>query len=198
VPQTLALFDIDGTLTTEDTMFSYVRFVVGTPRYLAGLLWLSPILALAWLKLTDRAAAKGRMLKWFFRGRSRKELEAAAERFCSQRVPQLLRPEGIAALRKHRDDGHTVLLVSASLDLWLRPFAEAEGVLLLCTPTGWVGDQMDGLGGPNCHGPEKVRRVREQVDTEEYGQIEAFGDSSGDREMLAMATNAHFKPFRDR
>lgn len=195
--KTLALFDVDGTLTTTDTMFAYAAHVVGRGRMFAVMALLAPLLALARFGLVDRGAAKGTMMRWFYAGKSRAELEAGAERFCRDVLPGLLRPKGLARLRKHRDDGDVVLLVSASLELWLRPFAEAEGIPLHATPTGWAGDRFTGLGGPNCRGPEKVRRIRQVLDPDTFAHIDAYGDSSGDTEMLALAHAAHFKPFRD-
>ena len=194
--KTLALFDIDGTLTTADTMFAYARHAVGPVRFITGLIVLSPMLVLARLGLIDPGTAKGRMLRWMFRGRSRTQLEAAAQSFLVDVLPAILRPAGIERLQRYRDDGHTVMFVSASLDLWLTPFAEQQGIPLLCTPTGWSGDDFTGLAGPNCRGPEKVRRVKAQVNPSDYAVIAAYGDSSGDTELLALATEPHFKPFR--
>lgn len=194
--KTLALFDIDGTLTTEDTMFAFIRHVVGGPMLVFGLAWMAPMLLLARFGLIDRGAAKGRMMRWFFRNHPRDRLEAAAENFAAQVFPRLLRSEGIAKLRAHRDAGDTVYLVSASLDLWLTPFAKREGIPLLCTPSGWAGERFTGLGGPNCRGEEKVRRVKKATNPLDFEQVVAYGDSSGDDQMLAIATVPHFKPFR--
>ena len=124
----LALFDVDGTLTTADTMFAFAAHAVGRGRMFAVMTLLAPLLVLARLGLIDSGAAKGTMMRWFYAAKTRADLESAAEVFCQEVLPRLLRPKGLARLRKHRDDGDTVLLVSASLDLWLRPFAEAEGV----------------------------------------------------------------------
>lgn len=194
--KTLALFDIDGTLTTKDTMFAFVRHVVGTPSLLFGLWWMAPMLLLARFGIIDRGAAKGRMLRWFFRNHTRDRLEAAAENFVVQVLPGLLRPDGLKKLEAHREAGDTIYFVSASLDLWLAPFARQQDVPLLCTPTAWTGEHMTGLAGPNCRGEEKVRRIKKAVKTLDYENIVAYGDSSGDTQMLALATTPHFKPFR--
>ena len=48
----------------------------------------------------------------------------------------------------------------------------------------------------NCYGAEKVNRLREVLvaPREEY-YIVAFGDSRGDKELLAYADKGYFKPF---
>jgi phosphatidylglycerophosphatase C len=194
--KTLALFDVDGTLTTADTMFAFVRHVVGPVQFVLGLVWMAPMLALARVGLLDRGRSKGRMLRWFFRNHSRSALEAAAETFTDTVLPGLLRNEGIARLQTHRENGDTVYLVSASLDLWLRPFARRQQVPLLCTQAAWEDGRFTGLASPNCRGEEKVRRVRAVVNPLDFETIDAYGDSSGDDQMLAIATRSHFKPFR--
>ncbi len=50
------------------------------------------------------------------------------------------------------------------------------------------------LAGKNCNGNEKVCRIREAVTLTPYQAVYAYGDSSGDREMLALA---HHKGFRE-
>ncbi len=195
---TLALFDIDGTLTTDDTMFAFARFVVGAPKLWLGMLALAPLLLAARLGLMDAGMVKGWLLMLLFASRDKTVLERAARQFCNDVLPKLLRPEGLATLRRHRDAGDRVLLVSASLDLWVQPFADAEGIPLLATPTAWSAGRFMGLGGANNKGPEKVRRIRAVVDPADFSRVVAYGDSSGDREMLAMANEPHYKPFRGR
>ncbi len=195
--KTLALFDIDGTLTTRDTMFVFVQHALGPVRLLFGLVWLSPMLVAMKLGLVANDRAKVLFLKHFFGGRSRDELMAWGTSFITE-IEGLLRPTGRQRLQQHRDQGDTVLLVSASLDLWMQPWAESLGLTLLCTrgafddSSRFTGD----LETPNCHGPEKVVRVRATLDPDAFDRIVAYGDSSGDTEMLELAHEGHFKPFR--
>jgi phosphatidylglycerophosphatase C len=191
----LALFDFDGTLTTKDTMFVFLRHVVGPVRLPLALWVLSPMLIAMKLGLVPNATAKGILLRVLLGGRTRDELEAAARSFVSV-VDPLIRPGGRERLRWHLSEGHDVRIVSASLDLWVGPWAEAQGVALIATPTGWEGGRFVGLGGTNCNGEEKVVRVRAALDLEDFDAVHAYGDTSGDEPMLAIAQHAHFKPFR--
>ncbi len=192
----LALFDFDGTLTRRDTMLAFCHHVVGPVRYGLGLVWLGPMLVGYLLKLVPNDTAKVRMLTHFLGGRSRQELSVAAESFVAK-ADGWLRPEAIARLRWHLAEGHDVLLVSASLDVWLAPWADKHGVRLLCTQGAFDGERFTGsLATPNCHGQAKVDRIREAVALDAYDEVHAYGDSSGDTEMLALAQHAHFRPFR--
>ncbi|MCB1149091.1 MAG: HAD-IB family hydrolase, partial [Chlamydiia bacterium] len=49
------------------------------------------------------------------------------------------------------------------------------------------------LLGANCRGPEKVRRILETFGPKESYLLYAYGDSAGDREMLALADHPFFR-----
>ena len=51
------------------------------------------------------------------------------------------------------------------------------------------------LRGKNCHGEEKVARIKAAYDLSKFENIFCYGDSEGDKPMLALATQAHYKPF---
>ncbi|HRE03597.1 MAG TPA: HAD-IB family hydrolase, partial [Ilumatobacteraceae bacterium] len=104
----------------------------------------------------------------------------------------LLRPDTSARLAWHQRQGHQVVLVSASLGAYLRPLAERLGLDgVLCTDGvvgadgRYTGDLRDG----NCRGPEKQRRLAEWMFANGVADapVWAYGDSTGDREMLAAA-----------
>lgn len=198
MPQRLILFDFDGTMTTHDTMIEFIKFVRGNKRLYLGYLWLSPWLFGMKAGLVKNVRAKVKLLKHHFGGMSREELGEHADEFARIVIPGLLRSKGMKTLEEYRAAGDRILMVSASLDLWLTSWTKAAGIELLCTQGAWKGDRFTGdLAGPNCHGEEKVRRIREHVQVEDYSEVIAYGDSSGDDAMLAMADKGFFKPFRD-
>jgi phosphatidylglycerophosphatase C len=193
----LALFDFDGTLTNRDTMFVFCKQVAGPVRFFLGLLILAPMLVGFKLKMVDRSRAKSMFLRHFLGGLGRDELRRHGELFAG-RVDSLLRPKGMEQLAWHRSEGHKLVLVSASLDLWLAAWAERQGLQLLCTGAAWTDDRFQGeLATANCHGPEKVRRVKAALDPGTFDKVYAYGDSSGDTEMLAMSDEPSYRPFRD-
>ena len=198
-PKVLALFDFDGTLTRADTMFAFLRFVVGDVRFALGMAWMGPLLVLQRLGVVPAATAKERLLLHFLAGMSREVLDGHARKFHEQVVPGILRPDGLARLSALQSAGAEMALVTASLDLWTAPFAAAKGMTLLATPARWdAAGNFAGLGGTNCNGPEKAIRIQAQFNLPSYAQIEAYGDTSGDREMLALAHSTFYRPFRGR
>lgn len=194
----LALFDFDGTITTRDTLFAFIRFYHGTFRFYIGFLLLSPILIAYKLKLIPNWRAKEIVLQWFFKGVRAADLQAKGEQFVREVLPPLLRPEALVAIRQHQQAGTEVVLVSASAEAWVKPWSDTLGITCLATRLEEKAGVMTGkLSGANCFGAEKENRVRACYNLADYDVIHAYGDSSGDREMLALADHAHFKPFRN-
>jgi HAD superfamily hydrolase (TIGR01490 family) len=192
----LALFDFDGTLTDRDTMLAYCKHVRGPVRFWLGMALLTPLFAAIALKLVAKDRAKVVFLTHFLGGMDRATLTAAADSFADQ-VDGWLRPGAAERLAWHDTEGHTVVVVSASLDLWLMPWMTRRGLRCICTGAAWNGDIFTGeTSGPNCNYGEKVVRIKAAFDLDAYTHVYAYGDSSGDRDMLAVATEPTFKPFR--
>ncbi|MEN0067107.1 MAG: HAD-IB family hydrolase [Myxococcota bacterium] len=193
----LVLFDFDGTLTNRDTMLAFVEHCRGPYRYWLGMVWLLPLFVALRAGFVSATDAKRMFLRHFLGGMERDQLEHAARTF-ADRIEAWMRPMGRWQLARHREDGDEVLIVSASLDLWLAPFLVAHGLRALSTKAAFTEDgRFEGeLASPNCNGPEKVRRIREAVDLEAFSAITAYGDSRGDRDMLDLADNPVYRPFR--
>lgn len=194
--RTLALFDLDGTITTGDTMFAFVRHCHGNLRFLAGMVVLLPVLVAQRVGLVGAERAKISLLGHFFRGWSRSALEERAASFRPV-LDGMVRPQARERLAWHREAGHDVVVVSASLDVWVRPWAEHHGVALLCTEARFDADTWAGaLSTRNCNGAEKASRVRAAMQLEEYTRVYAYGDSHGDAELLALGHEVAWRPFR--
>ena len=193
----LALFDFDGTLTRADTLLEFIRHTHGTFRLQLGLLVLSPVLVAFKVGLVPNWRAKS-LLLWLFYGRkSEKQLRQWGETFSFQKVPHLLRAQGRERLRWHVSQGHEVVIVTASADVWLAPWCRRMGVELLATELEYAAEGFTGkLATPNCYGPEKVRRIEAAYALADYGRIFAYGDTRSDKPMLGLADEAFYQPFR--
>lgn len=194
----LALFDFDGTITSGDTLFHFLRHALPGPRFALGAVLLLPVLAGYKLGLIGNARAKSIVLRHFFGGWPEERFRAAGAAFAREMLPLLIRPAALERIREHMARGDRVLVVSASLSDWVGGWCADQGLELLATEAEVRGGRITGrFATANCHGPEKVRRIRAALDPADYAPIQAYGDSSGDREMLALAHEPHFRPFRD-
>lgn len=192
----IALFDFDGTLTRRDTLLPFLRHCVGTPRFLGILAAQVPSLFGLVLGLLPNDLVKQRMLGAFFHGWAMEDLLRLGESFSVKVLPSLLRPSTMQILRWHLAQGHRCFLVSASLDVYLEPWAAGQGFSgVLCSQleVSNSGRVTGRILGRNVYGPEKVARLAQALEGD-LGAIEyAYGDSRGDREMLALARHAWYR-----
>jgi HAD superfamily phosphoserine phosphatase-like hydrolase len=133
-------------------------------------------------------AGKKALLHFFFGDYHRSRLEQTGEAFCRQMLPGILRRDLLEKLRAARAQGDKIAIVSASADVWLRPFCEAEGFELLCTELAYEQDVFRGyFATPNCNGVEKARRITAAFRLHDFMRIIAYGNSRGDEAMFALA-----------
>lgn len=193
---TVAAFDFDGTLTRGESFFRFLAFITPWHRFAFCFLISLPVLLLYVARLMDNESAKVRVLRVFLRGRALAEVQAGADSFAREKIPATLRPEAVARLRGHQKQGHACALVSATLAIYLRPWASEMGfetVLATELEVDAQGRLTGGLASPNCYGPEKAARLREHFGLERIKA--AYGDSAGDTEMLAMAEQPFYRPW---
>lgn len=188
---TVAVFDVDKTLTVRDCVVPFMFRVAGIPRLVVGLLARFSSVVRGFLT-RDRDTLKQIFADVVFSGRAVNEVEQDGILFAEKIAQAWMREDVVARMRWHQEQGHVVLLVSASLGPYLHPFGdlcEVDGVL--CTEL----EQSEGvytgqLMGNNCRGEEKVARITQWC-AESKVPIDhvvfAYGDSAGDGPMLRLA-----------
>jgi phosphatidylglycerophosphatase C len=190
VSTVVAAFDVDGTLTVRDCVVPFLRQTCGTSR-LAVRLLRHPRALVGPLVRRDRDGLKAAAAAAAFEGLALEPLRAAGAEFGNQVARGWLRSDTAARLRWHLDQGHVVVLVSASFEIYLDALGDCMGVDAVLATRLEVG--VDGrctgrLEGPNCRGAEKVRRLHEWLDAAHGGRrsviVWAYGDSPGDQELL--------------
>lgn len=193
----IAFFDFDGTITRQDSLWAFLRFACGPLRLAAGLLRSLPFLVLYKLGRMDNQCAKEKLLARFFAGMPAERFHSLCRRFAQERLPALVRAGAAKEMVRLREKGFILVVVSASPEDWLRDWAKDLQVELIASRLELKEGRLTGrLEGKNCHGEEKVRRILEKYRLADYGDIYAYGDTAGDRPMLALATRAFFRPFR--
>jgi phosphatidylglycerophosphatase C len=193
----LVAFDFDGTITVRDSFISFLKWRCGALGYALGGLRMAPTLV-DYMVRRDRERLKTRAVREYLAGTSRDELAEAARTFAELEGPKLLRPDALAAWRRWRAEGARLVIVSASPDIVLAPFAEKLGAdQLIATKLAYdSADRVTGaLATPNCRGPEKIVRLKEAFGPD-FALKAAYGDTSGDREMLSHAEIKGYKVFR--
>ncbi|MET0910674.1 MAG: HAD-IB family hydrolase [Ilumatobacteraceae bacterium] len=193
---TVAAFDLDGTITDRDCVVPFLRKVAGTWSIVAGLM-AQPVHVGGALARRDRDAVKEAAAHAAFRDRRVETVEPMAVEFAADVHRRWIRPEAAEQIAAHRQAGDAIVIVSASFALYVEPLGSllgVDGVLAtrLATDDGRFTGRLD---GPNCRGPEKVQRLHAWLDEHHGGraavEVIAYGDSPGDRELLADADVAH-------
>jgi phosphatidylglycerophosphatase C len=189
----LAAFDLDGTLTRRDTLLPFLRRAVGREKaYRAVLASSLPLARALALGGTHRDRAKAAFLRGVLSGVPLATLAHAAEAFADHVLAHELRPDIRERVGWHRAEGHELVLVSASPEIYVAPIGRRLGfdeVLATRLEVDAAGLLTGRLLGANCRGPEKVVRLREWRG-DALVLAYAYGDSAGDREMLALAATA--------
>ncbi|NOY23504.1 MAG: haloacid dehalogenase-like hydrolase [Acidobacteria bacterium] len=195
--RTLALFDLDGTLTDRDSFRDLLRFSFGSFRLIGGLLATLPWTLFYAAGLCSAKTAKERVFRRFFAGMPETEFTIRMEKYSLKRLPLLLRPGALKKLRWHREQGHDTFIVSASILNWIEPWAKNEGIGVIATEVEIKDGTVTGrFSTPNCRGEEKITRILEEISLPGYEKIFAYGDTPHDRPMLAIATDPIYQPFR--
>lgn len=184
----VAVFDFDGTLTTRDTFLEFIKFTHGVVALYLGLSIFAPVLVLMKLHLFPNWRAKQMVFSWFYEGMDYARFSDYGQKF-AERVESIRNEATIKKLQKLQTEGADVYVISASIDEWVRPFCLRLGVKEIL---GTKVDVKDGkLTGrfltKNCYGQEKVNRLLEVEPKRNEYYLCAYGDSRGDKEMLAFA-----------
>jgi HAD superfamily hydrolase (TIGR01490 family) len=135
-------------------------------------------------------------LCFFFRKTPLSLFDQQCREFADQVIPALLRPKAMTEISQLQQQGIPVVIVSASPENWIRPWAASMQLELIATRLQITGNELTGkIEGRNCYGKEKVRRIEQLYSLSDFTDTYAYGDSSGDRPMLAVAKIAFYKPF---
>ncbi|HMN05322.1 MAG TPA: HAD family hydrolase [Flavobacteriales bacterium] len=193
----MALFDLDGTITRADTMLEYLAYAHGRAKLAWWLALVFPAWVLAKLGLAHHDTPKRMLVRLAFAGQQVAEQEKTAHLFTLDKMPGLLREAALERIWEHKRHGATVVIVTASCSLWVEPWCRQHGLELLATELETGDGRYTGrLRTPNCRGKEKVARIRAHLGDLSGLDIHAYGDTPGDKPMLALAREPHYKPFR--
>lgn len=191
----LYCFDFDGTLTYKDTMFMYLKFYDST-KYRIQFLRHVPLFILLKLKLAETEKVKKSFIGSILRGQTQEKIEQKSKQFFEQHYPKIVRENALDFIKNIDRNNTQSLLVTASLDIWVKPFADELKMELVSTRAEFKNGVFTGnFVGKNCNGKEKLVRIKEEINDSKYDKIIAFGDTSGDRPMLKWANEGHYQFF---
>ena len=190
----LVVFDLDGTLTRRDTLTGYAFGLLARhPTRWWRILGVVPALLRFAIGKADHGELKGALLHCALGGLSREHLAAWTACY----VPRLIRggmfAEGLAEVSRHREAGHHLVLMSATVDLYVPAIAEALGFAEhICTPVRWREDgTLDGaLAAANVRDLEKARQLKQLALRHPGKRLVGYGNSAPDLDHLKLVDRA--------
>ncbi|HKX08022.1 MAG TPA: HAD-IB family hydrolase [Stellaceae bacterium] len=196
--ETIAVFDLDGTITTRDTTAAFLLgYLREHPRRLARCVPLLISTAGFAAGFVDNAALKAAAVRAILGGASRDEIAAWTERFVPWCLDALVRPVARTRIEAHRSARHHLILASASLDLHVVPIGKALGFAeVICTKVAWTrGQRISGeLEGGNVRSDKKLAEVQRAVALKESAprsaRVIAYSDHPADLPLLRWADQA--------
>jgi phosphatidylglycerophosphatase C len=183
------VFDLDGTITRHDTLAPYVfGFLSRHPAGWLGLPRLLPALLAFALGMADEGDLKAAFIRATLGGRSRAAIDSWTAEFAAG-LPARVFADALDRIAQHRDAGDTLVLLSASTDLYVPALARALGFPeSICTGVEWQGERLVGrLTTPNRRGEEKVRCLEQLRARYPGALVSAYGNSPQDVAHLAKA-----------
>jgi phosphatidylglycerophosphatase C len=190
----LALLDFDGTITFKDSFADFIRYAVGRKKFIIGVIRLTPMLFAYALGFIHNWRAKELVSAYFFGGWDSRRFEEVAARYSREQLPKIVRETALEKIKWHQLKGDTVVVVSASIDLWLAGWCTEHDVELIATKLEVKDGRVTGrFLTKNCSGKEKVRRIAERYDLKSFDHIYAYGDTPGDKAMLDLADEKYYR-----
>ena len=191
----LYLFDFDGTLTYKDTMFMFLKFY-NSSKFTSQFIKHIPLFILLKLKLSDAEKVKKSFIASILKGERQEKIEQKAQEFFEENYPKIFRKNALDFIENIDSEKTESFIVSASLDIWVKPFANKFNMTLLATQAEFKNGIYTGnFIGKNCNGQEKVNRIVKAIEGKKYDKTIAFGDTEGDNPMLSWANQSHFEFF---
>lgn len=190
----IVLFDFDGTITKNDTFISFGCHCFGKAGLLKNILKVSPWLVMWKLGIIKSSEAKEKLFKSMFKKMS----YGRFKKLCATFVPHIennLRDDIMQTLKNHIKDGRRICIVSASIEDWIFPWAQKNGISDVIATQVELDDDVKELTGrfktPNCLGEEKVRRIIEKFPDFHNTESWAYGDSNDDMPMLNISSHPY-------
>ena len=148
------------------------------------------------LGIVSGHSIKEKFIAGFFKGQTMYSFSEEGKQYAIEKLNEIVRPKALERIKWHQEQGHEVVVVSASLNQWIEPWCKHLNIKCIATEIETDEDRITGrLKGKNCTGSEKVRRIKEVYASVDFEYIYAYGNSSGDKQLLEMANEKYFQYF---
>jgi HAD superfamily hydrolase (TIGR01490 family) len=184
----LALFDFDGTITTQDAYTRFVFYSASKPRIVLGFMLIWPVILFYKIGLLPASKTRPILSKVAYWRRDVADIERLAEQYCDEFLSKVVRRKALERIEWHKGRGDKIYVVSASVSPYLRIWCQRENIELICSELESKGSRYTGsyVQG-DCSLERKVTFLRQREDLTQFATIYAYGDTEEDTPMLSIA-----------
>lgn len=184
----LALFDFDGTITTEDTFTRFVCTTTSKKRLFFGKLILCPFILLYKTRVISSSFMRKLVIRLAYAGTDAAEINDKGTQFAKDYINSVIRKEALERINWHKENNDAIVIISASLDAYLAPWCLVNDIQLFCNSLEVQRGKFTGRYiGNDCCADEKASRIQNNFDLNNYNTIYAYGDTPEDYAMLKLA-----------
>jgi phosphatidylglycerophosphatase C len=190
----IALFDFDGTITTEDTFTNFVYSTASKKRLIIGKLIIAPCLLGYKLGFLSSSFMRKLVIKLAYFKVDTTKIQNAGTQYAKDYIDSVVRDEAIERIAWHKKNNDVIVIVSASLNCYLSPWCSVNGIELLCNSLEEKNGKFSGrYQGEDCCADEKSKRIKAHYDLSRFDTIYAYGDTPEDDAMLALADVQYYQ-----
>ncbi len=189
----IALFDVCHTLVNTSTIREFTEDYLLSSRHNTSFKLLTLLRHYAWkiarrLHLVNHEIYRKHFFK-LYKGYSKAELEILGEKY-AEYLLTVIKDEILVRLKNLQQEGFTIYLVSAALDIYLNPLAKKLGVSIVCTELqtnkhGYYNGFIDGIEPYRIGKVEKLKQLIGDKNIDWEHSI-AFGDAVTDIPVLSL------------
>lgn len=192
--KTLVLFDFDGTITSKDTFPLFFKFSFNYIKFLLGFFLHLHKYFLHKINIINAETLKLSILIYFLKGRNIYWIHEKGKHFIDYlETKQIIKPEFITKINQFKNQNAEIYVVSASPEIWIKQFCLKHQIKFICTELEYCNHIFVGkFSTKNCNYLEKKNRILNEIQINDYSQIIVYGDSSGDEEMMSLATSKNW------
>ena len=198
----LAIFDIDYTITRKETLMEFFKYLVSKDikniKFLPRALYSGFMYG---IKGYDEKRVKECFLK-FIENIDEKELAILTKSFYDERLSTILYEDAVNMIKKLKNEGYMVILISASPEFYIKEFYAIKEVDLIIG-TKFIfenGKFVRKMSGNNCKGEEKVKRLekvlKEKNIKADFKNSYMFSDSLSDKPLLDLVGNPYLINYK--
>ena len=193
----IAAFDFDYTLVKTDSFQALLKQNFGIVKFSLSIILYFFYILLFLVKIVKPQTLKRKFFSHFFKGMNEKKYKEKCSNFSFDFIPEHLIEDAKKKLEWHKKQGHTLVIISASLEDWIKPWAIQNGFneVFATIPEVKNGKITGNFKSKNCRWQEKVNRLINTYPDRDSYYLYAYGDSSGDKELLEFADESFYRKY---